>query len=222
MALFDKHVTPPPAHGNERLHLRGVFGVLLAAAYEPAVRSLRTIDDLSLLDHMKCLTGVPRVARSTLSDSLAKFDPQVIAPVMGALKSQLPQLERFDPRTAELTRRIIAGDGSWFNLAGMVTHALQCARGNKGRQCRVRLNLQLDVDSMIPTDFDVSGKGDGSEADAFERKLQSDCIYLYDRNFVNHRFINAVMAKDSNFVLRLKKGVNFTVLETVQLLPQDL
>ena len=221
MGLFDKHVTPPPEHGNERLHLRGVVGILLAAAYEPSVRSLRTIDDLSLLDQVPALSGVRRVARSTLSDAMARFDPAALKPLIGAIQRRLPQLERFDPRTAELARKIIAGDGSWFNLAGSVVHALQCRRGNQGRQCRVRLNLQLDVDGFFPTDFDVSGKGDGNEANAFKRKLQGDCIYLWDRNFVNHAFINAILEKGSNFVLRLKKGVNFDVQQTQTLTDED-
>lgn len=222
MELFDKHVKSPPAHGNESLHLRGMVGILLAAAYEPSVRSLRLIDDLSLLDQVPALSGVPRVARSTLSDAMARFDPAALKPLIDAIQKQLPLLERFDPRTAELTRKIIAGDGSWFNLAGNVVHAMQCRRGNTGRQCRVRLNLQLDVDGFFPTDFDVSGKDDGSEADAFQRKLQPDCIYLWDRNFVNFRFINAILQKGSNFVLRLKKGVNFEVRQTHALIDQDL
>ena len=221
MELFDKHVSPPPAHGNERLHLRGVVGILLSAAYEPSVRSLRTIDDLSLLDQVPTLSGVPRVARSTLSDAMARFDPAALKPLIGAIKTQLPQLERFDPRTAELTRRIVAGDGSWFSLAGNVVHALQCTRGNAGTQCRVRLNLQLDVDGFFPTDFDVSGKDDGNEAEAFKRKLQPDCIYLWDRNFVNHGFINAILEKGSNFVLRLKRGVLFDVQQTNPLTDED-
>lgn len=222
MDLFDRHVSSPAPHGNQRLHLRGVVGILLAAAYEPSVRSLRTIDDLSLLDHSPALSGVPRVARSTLSDAMAKFDPAALKPLIAAIHGQLPQLSRFDPRTAELTRKIIAGDGSWFNLAGDVVHALQCRRGNQGRQCRVRLNLQLDVDGFFPTDLDVSGKGDGNEAEAFKRKLQGDCIYLWDRNFVNFSFINAILEKGSNFVLRLKKGVNFTVDQTREPGDQDL
>jgi hypothetical protein len=211
MRLFDQHVSAPVAHGNQRLHLRGVVGLLLAAAFEPATRSLRTIDDLSLHPKVAALSGVDRVARSTLSDALARFDPAALGPMMQALQKQLPQLGRIDPETAQLTRRIIAADGSWFNLAGEVTHALQCRRGNSGRQCRVRLNLQLDIDSFCPSDFDVSGKGDGCEASAFLRKIAADRIYLVDRNFVHFGFINAVLDKGSNLVLRLKRGVNFDV-----------
>jgi hypothetical protein len=222
MRLFDRHVRTCPSHGNQRLHLRGMVGVLLAAAFEPAVRSLRTIDDLSLHPKVQALSGVGRVARSTLSDAMAKFDPRALTPMMAALRKQLPQLDRLDADTADLTRRIVAADGSWFNLAGEVAHALQCRRGNAGRQCRVRVNLQLDVDAFCPTGLDVSGQGDGSEADAFIRSIQPGCIYLADRNFVHFGFINAVLAKEANLVLRMKKGVNFDVRRTNSLTAKDL
>jgi hypothetical protein len=221
MRLFDQHVKAPTPHGNQHLHLRGVVGVLLAAAFEPAVRSLRTIDDLSLHPKVQAISGVDRVARSTLGDAMAKFDAKTLKPLIGAIQKQLPQLGRIDAETASLTRTILASDGSWFNLAGEVAHALQCRRGNVGTQYRVRFNLQLDVDSFCPADFDVSGKGDGNEAAAFMRSIQSGCIYLVDRNFVNFSYINAVLEKDSNVVVRLKKGVNFDVLRTNELTEKD-
>lgn len=219
--LYDRHVGPLPAHGNRALHLRGLLALLLSAAFEPAARSLRTIDDLSLLPEVQAMTGVDRVARSTLSDAMAKFDPAALAPIVKALKGQLPQLGRLDPHTAQLVGKILAADGSWFNLVGQVDHALHCARGNTGRQCRVRLNLQLDVDGFYPDTFDVSGQGDGNEAAAFARNIQPDSIYLLDRNFVNFAFVNAVLAKPSHLVLRLKKKVNFTIRDSRALTDED-
>jgi DDE family transposase len=221
LRLFDQHVPATPAHGNERLHLRGVIAVLLTGAFHPAMRSLRALDDLSLSPAVQQLTGVGRVARSTLSDALAKFDPDQLRPLIHAIQSQLPQLQRLDPQTALLTRRIIAADGSWFNLAGEVVHAIACRRGNSGKQSRVRLNLQLDVDAWTPADWDVSGKGDGSEANAFIRRLQGGCIYVVDRNFVHFGFINAVLNAGSNLVLRMKKNVGFDVQTNAELTDQD-
>jgi hypothetical protein len=222
MGLLDEHVKPDKPHGNERLHYRGVVGALLCAAFEPAVRSLRTIDDLSLFDSVRQCTGAQRVARSTLSDALARFDPAALKPVIQALAGQMPQLKRLDGDTESITRRIIAGDGSWWNLAGEVTHALQMRRGNTDNfQSRVRLNLQLDVDSFLPTDFDVSGAGDGSEAAAFARNLQSGVVYLVDRNFTHFGFINAVLHKGSNLVLRLRKDVLFAAEKALELSEKD-
>ena len=221
LELYDRHVGPQPAHGNRTLHLRGLLALLLSAAFEPAARSLRTIDDLSLLPAVQAVTGVERVARSTLSDAMARFDPAALDPVVRALKAQLPQLGRLDPHTAQLVGKILAADGSWFNLVGRVDHALRCARGNAGRQCRVRLNLQLDVDGFHPDSFDVSGRGDGNEAAAFARNIQPDSIYLLDRNFVSFAFVNAVLAKPSHLVLRLKKKVNFAVRASRALTDED-
>jgi hypothetical protein len=221
LQLFDEHVRLPQPHGNEKLHLRGMVGGLLAAAFQPAAWALRPMDDLSLHPKVQALTGVGRMARSTLCDAMARFDPHELKPVIEAIEKQLPQLERLDPAAAQVTGRIIAADGSWFNLAGQVAHALQCSRGNQGRQYRVRLNLQIDVDGFCPTDFDVSGKGDGSEAAAFMRSIRPACIYLLDRNFVSHAFINAVLAKGSNIVLRLKKGINFEVQTVRELSAED-
>ncbi len=219
--MFDEHVKTPKAHGNERLHLRGMVGGLLAAAFEPSVWSLRPVDDLSLHPRVQKLTGVDRMARTTLSDAMKRFDPERIKPLIDALAAQVPAMKRLDPATKQLTRRLLAADGSWFNLAGKVTHALQCSRGNKGNQARVRLNLQIDIDALIPVFCDVSGKGQGNEAAAFAANIQSDCIYLVDRNFVSFAFINRVLEKQSNIVLRLKKGVNFTTHQSKPLSDED-
>jgi hypothetical protein len=223
MELFDRHVKIEPSHGNEQLHFRGMIGTLLAAAFEPAVRSLRTIDELSLREEVKAVSGMDRVARSTLSDAMARFDPQRLRPMVEALRRQLPQLDRFDGQTAGVVRRIVAADGSWFNLAGEVAHALHCRRGRTPRrQSRVRWNLQLDVEAFLPDEFDVSGSGDGSEAAAFARSIQGGCIYLLDRNFVHFGFIRAVLAKESSFVLRLKKSVHFATQSSSRLSDKDL
>jgi len=226
MEVFDREVGDAGAedvHGNERLHFRGVVGLLLAAAFEPVTRSLRTIDDLSLYPSVQYVSGVGRVAKSTLSDALSKFDPERLRPMIHAIQKRIPHLGRLDPDTADVTRRVIATDGSWFNLAGEVAHALQCNRGNTSqKQSRIRWNLQLDVDDFLPVDSDVSGHGDGSEAAAFMRRLRGDCIYLVDRNFVHFGFLNAVLAKGSSFVLRLRKGVLFQADVSRALTDKDL
>src|SRR5690606_38037711 len=90
-----------------------------------------------------------------------------------------------------------------------------------GTQSRVRLNLQLDVDSFCPTAFDVSGDGDGNEAAAFARQVRGDRIYVVDRNFVSFSFINAVLDAGANLVLRRKAGVNFDVGRARDLTDKD-
>ena len=64
--------------------------------------------------------------------------------------------------------------------------------------------MQLDVETFSPVDCDISGGGDTGEANAFIRNLKSNVIYVSDRNFNNFKYINAVLEKESSFVLRLK------------------
>ena len=85
------------------------------------------------MTEVRNVSGVDRVARSTLSDAMAKFDPQSLAPLMAAIRSQLPRIERFDPQTAHLTRQITAADGSWFNLAGAGRPCTAMRPGQQGQ-----------------------------------------------------------------------------------------
>lgn len=227
-------------HGNTQLQDRSIVGLLLCAAFEPAVRSLRSLDDLSLQPRVRELIGIGagiagiggvggvngvnrRAARATLSDRLGCFQPEALRPIIQHLIAQQPLLKRFDPDCQQVARKIIAADGSWWNLAGEVVTALQMNLGNTGqrKQSRVRLNLQLDVDHFTPIDCDVSGAGDGSEAAAFARRIHPDAIYLVDRNFVHFGFINAVLERGANLVLRLRKDTRFAAESSRPLSPRD-
>lgn len=210
------------SHGNARLELIDVLIVLLAAFYNPMVRSQRLIDALSSENWMQERTGLARIPRSTLSDALARFDPEQLKPLIGDLCKKVGKLDRKDPDLATLTRQVIAADGTYFNLAGEVLWALHCRRGNTGKsQSRVRLDLQLDVVSETLLSGCVSGEGAGSEPRVLMEYLRSGAIYLIDRLYVHFGFLNAVLEKGSSFVVRLKKSIGFTIKETRELLGRD-
>ena len=210
------------SHGNAQLELIDVLIVLLAAFYNPMVRSQRLIEALSSQGWMQQQTGLARIARSTLSDALRRFDPQQLKPLIRNLSSRVARLEQRDPDLAALTRQVIAADGSYFNLAGEVLGALTCRRGNgMTPQSRVRLDLQLDVDSFTLAQGHVSGKEAGSEPAALMDHLRSGAIYLVDRLYVHFGFLNRVLEKGSSFVVRLKKDTGFAPAEDLPLHARD-
>lgn len=208
--LIRRHVpVDEAAHGNQELDLPDATRVLLSAFFHPMVRSLRLIELLSGKSVVNQHTSVKRIPKSTLSDALKRFDPERLRPLIAHLRERLPALKRMDGDLECVTRKLIAADGSYFNLAGEVAWALHYHRGPggvAGTQPRVRLNLQLDVDSFLPEDCDISGGDDGSEAAAFIRKLQSGVIYIVDRNFNHFGFLSAVLEKSSSVVVRLKSS----------------
>lgn len=213
-------------HGNAELETMDVLIVLLAAFFNPMVRSQRLIEALSTQKWMQKSTNIQRIARSTLSDAMARFDPESLRPLIRDLVRRIPALGRRDKDLECITRQIIAADGSIFHTLGDVGWALlsaQRSRTGKGkRRDQVRLNLQLVVDSFTPLDCSVSGHANGSEPASLISNLHEQVIYVIDRGFISYAFLNAVLERDSNFVLRLRKDVRIAVDETLPLTARDI
>jgi hypothetical protein len=209
-------------HGNADLQLIDVLIVMLAGFFNPLVRSQRLVEALSSQQWMRELTDVERIPKSTLSDALARFNPEQLRPLIRQLADRVPALGRRDADLQQITRRIIAADGSYFQTAGDVAWAMLAGSRSGKTQNQIRLNLQLQVDSFTPLDCDISGADDVSEPAAFIRSLHPGVIYVADRNFFSYAFINAVLETGSNLVLRLRKDAKFNVARSLPLTAKDI
>ena len=217
--------THPEVHGNTKLHLTDCLVVLLCAFFNPTVRSLRLIEQLSEIPWVQGQLGPDRVCRSTLSDALERWNPEYLVLVINQLMRQIPHLGQRDADLAKICKRVIAADGSTFNLAADVAWAMMRRRGGrKGSDAHgtCRLNLQIDVDRFIPADLSVSGSDEGSEAAAFMKRIISGVVYLLDRNFVHFGMINAVLDNGSDLVLRLKASTKFDFAQELALSAKDV
>src|SRR5579862_9580119 len=107
-----------PAHPNRQLQDDQVLGAMLAGFFDGTCRSLRLIDQLSAVPDVIDLLGCDRVARSTLSDALKRFDTSPLEYAVAMLRKQMPQLKLQDPVLEKLVEQIIAADGSSFAMAG--------------------------------------------------------------------------------------------------------
>ena len=209
-------------HGNAELEMIDVLIVMLAAFYNPMVRTQRLVEALSSQQWMQQQSGTGRMARSTLSDALKRFNPEALRPLIRQLVAKIPSLRQQNGDLLELTRQIVAADGSIFNLAGEVAWALHQRRGSTCKsQSRVRLNLQLDIATFVPLDMDLSGHANASEPKALLRRLRPDVIYVVDRAFGSYELIAGILAASSSFVIRMKKDMNFDVTEERALTPRD-
>jgi len=194
-----------PAHPNRHLHYDNLFVALLMAFYDPAVRSLRTLDAHSVDDRQyRDQLGVERLARSTLSDAMRSMPPEKLLPLVRQLHARLPGVGHVDTDLATLLKQIKALDGSVFTVPADVLWAVATTRanGNPGRQ--IRLNLVLDTLHFVPDTLSVSGDDGLSEGASFIPHLQAGAIYLADRNFVDFTFIRAVIQWHSDLVVRAK------------------
>lgn len=209
-----------PAHGNRTLHADQLFLGLLLAFFDPMARSLRAIEDKADFGGR---LDLPRLARSTTADALAVFDPACLRPLIEELKDRVPDLAGCDQDLWGITRRIIAADGTYLNTLCDVAWALRHTKSNGKAQGQVRVNLQLDVATWTPQVVTISGDDGCSEPAAFATDLLRGVLYVIDRNFLDFCFLKQLLARDNDFVLRLRANApTISVLEDRPLNAQDL
>lgn len=205
-----KHLRQAYAHPNRSLFYDDLVCTYLLAFYNPTVRSLRLIEDMSRREDFARRVGsepgsIGVMCRSTMSDANRLFDPALLGPLIRDLKSRIPgSLKQRDPKLSCLLKQAIAADGSMFTIAADVAWALHHTKTNGKSQGQVRLNMQLDVLTGLPEHLSFSGQAQGKESAAMAADLKPQVIYIVDRGYVDFAFINAVLAVNSDLVLRAK------------------
>ena len=135
----------PEPHGNTQLKDPMVLAMLLCGFFEPAVRSLRIMDQLSAVPQVQEIVGKSRLAKSTLSDAIKRFDVSQLQSVVRILQRRMSPLTQCNPELAGIVRTI-AQDGTSIRLAGDVARAFQRRRDTKGRKnSQAKVHLQVDV-----------------------------------------------------------------------------
>src|SRR6516162_11807279 len=74
--------------GNRRLFYDQYACLLLLFFFNPIVKSLRGIQQASMLDKVQRLFGCARVSRGSLSEASRVFDPELLHSLIGALAAQ--------------------------------------------------------------------------------------------------------------------------------------
>lgn len=208
-----------PVHGNRKLKLDQLLTGLLLTFFDPTIRSLRMIEDKGSFDGRLDLN---KLARSTTADALATFDPAALRPLIDDLLERVPHLGH-DNDLAGITRRIIAADGTYLNTLSDVAWALHQTRRNGRGHGQVRANFQVDVATWTPQVVSISGDDGESEAAAFARDLLQGVLYVIDRNFLEFSFLTQLLAKDNDFVLRIRDNAPAVrVLKSLALTAADV
>jgi len=212
---------PDAVHGNTQLHDGDVLTSLLCAFYDPLVRSQRTIGQLSEVPAVQEQLDVDRIARSTLSDALRRFNTQPLFHVLELLKRQLPPLRHADANLEQLAAKLVAIDASYFKMAGDIAWALRQTNADGTVLSHARLDMQLDVRRWTPEMFSVHGSEMGSESLSQSLMLQADVIYLADRLYAHYGFVNKILAAGAHVVTRVKKDLAVRVQEQRPLNAKD-
>lgn len=221
--MLDKHLhsmrDEKPRHGNEVLFLDDVFVVYLLAFFNPCIRSLRTLEDLSQFSKVQQHLSIDKICKSTLSDFNRIIDPERLKPTLDALRANLSRKNVGKPPAdcdlQTLLRQCVAVDGTFLPGVAEVAWAVANHNNHGTIRHRARVDAMIDVSTWMPEALVLPEPGE-SEADSVMKHLQAGKIYIYDRGYSGFDLLSAHYetqnTKDeprkikSHFVVRYKQA----------------
>jgi hypothetical protein len=207
----------PAEHGNRTLFAEHLLIAHLVAFFSPALKSLRRIEDV--FDHpgARRKYGLPRLPHSTLSDAHALFDPALLTPLVADLRRRVAPGPH-EPRLDELTRKLLAVDGTFFTLAPRVWWALYTKPNGTARQPpkqnqhgNVRIDVHFNVLAGVPEQA-VLSDGRTPEYRTLVANLQPQAFYVLDRGYHCYQMMAEILAARSDFLVRLRGDMQFRVV----------
>lgn len=207
-------------HGNRELFLDDVFIVYLLAFFNPTIRSLRTLEDLSLTSQAQKHLSIRKICKSTLSDFNKLVDPERLQPILAGLRRQLSRKltgrQIHDRDLHALLSQTIAVDGTFVPAVADVAWAVANSNNHGSLRHRARIDARIHVSTWLPEAIVVPESGE-SESDSAIRHVQPGKIYVYDRGYTGFALLRAhygslspgqhedVLPPQSHFVVRYKK-----------------
>src|SRR4051794_17857427 len=201
-------------HGNRELFLDDVFVAYLLAFFNPALRTLRTIEDFSRTRQAQKHLTSRKLCKSTLSDFNKLADPTRLQPILDHLRREVlkPGPARAAAPLAALHRRVLAVDGTFLKAAAAVAWAIR----RRGSKTGARLDFHLDVETWLPELLVIPEDREG-EARTAQDTITAGAIHLYDRGIFSFDLIAAHAPKAADFVMRIREpGPRCPKLETIE------
>ena len=191
---------------NNRTLRMSHYCLLLAMwLHNPIVNSLRGLQQASTLDKVRKRLGVGRASLGSLSESARIFDPEPLAAIAAELGDKIP--DRTPENFKNYDKKITAVDGSVFKILAQVASFAWLPQGGGKSSCGFRLHAQFEVFRGVPNRIDMTGakpKGNADERVVLEDSLESKRCYLIDRGYQKYVLFNAINAKGSDYVCRVK------------------
>ena len=200
--------------GNRDLHFDQYCMLVLLYLFNPVVSSLRAIQQASELKKVQRKLGCQRASLGSLSEASQVFDPELLRGVIEELGEQLEPIAR-DQRLANVPHALTLVDGSLLAALPLLVEAMRLNYEKGSGLVKWRLHAQFDVEKYVPTRIDVTrnGGGEADERAVLERTLEAGRCYVKDRGYAKFTLFNAIVAKDSSYVCRLRDNSHYNVVE---------
>lgn len=188
--------------GNRHLLYSHYASLILLSHFNPAMQSLRGIQEASQLKKVQKRLGTGRVSLGSLSESCRVFDPDLLVPLVEELLADLPPLQqgpgpqRHIPETIprELAEKLVAVDGTVLKALPQIVRA---AAGGDWK-----LHLQFRPLRGRPGAATLEREYEADERDVLAESLEPGCVYIADRGYERYSLYNRIAAAGSDYVIR--------------------
>jgi len=196
--------------GNRKLHYDQYCLLLLLYFFNPAMRSLRALQQASELKKVQRKLGVGRTSLGSLSEATDVFDPQRLTGIIGHLLSQLPATRQIS--RGHVSQVLTAVDGTIVRTLSSLAQAAYLRDKHGNSHCGWRFHTHFEIDRGVPVRMDLTtahNVGKNEEKNQLRQRLEKDHCYVTDRWYGEFQLWNDVVAAGSSYVCRIRDNTNF-------------
>jgi hypothetical protein len=192
--------------GNRKLFYDQYIALLLMYFCNPALESLRALQQATGWEKTRQKLGIERAALGSLSEAARVFDAEQLRPIVQELAARAVPLS--SGREAEALQGLTAVDGSIFAALPRMAWALWKDADHRG----VRLHLHFDVLKGVPADATLTPAA-CSEPAVLAQTIQPGRLYVVDRGYADYELFATIVAAKSSLIARVKDNAAFVVQE---------
>lgn len=197
--------------GNRKLHYDHYCLLVLLFLFNPVVRSLRSLQQASLLKNVQRKLGVPRTSLGSLSEATDVFDPERLEAIVGELAKQVPTSRSIGD--GHVKQILTAVDGSVVKTLASLAEAAYLRDKNGAAHAGWRFHTHFEIDRAAATRMEVTTAHNGGKTDekqVLRRRLEADRCYVLDRWYAEFALWNEIVAAGSSCVCRIRDNSNLS------------
>jgi hypothetical protein len=192
--------------GNRRLFFDDYAALVLLSFFNPALTSLRALQQASCLHKVQDKLGTPRTSLGALSAAARNFDAAALQAIVGELADKALPLQA--GKEAELLRGLTSVDGSLLPALPKMAWALWIDEDHRA----AKLHLHFDVFRGVPCYATVTD-GNGNEKKELRAALQPGRLYAIDRGYAEYQLFQDIIDAKSSFIGRIRSNAVYEVVE---------